>query len=352
MEEAAAANHGGMEIGIYTLADLRTDPLTGVQISTKQRLEEIMQAAKMADEAGLDVFGVGEHHRLDYAVSSPQMVLSAISQITSRIRLTSATTVLNTVDPVRLFEDFATLDLLSHGRAEIMAGRGATLESFYLFGYDLEYYDELFAEHLNLFFQLNADGRVTWEGRFRSALLEAEVSPRPVQNNIPLWIGVQESLDSAARAGRVGAGLTLVILDGNPIDYKPLVDVYRRAASQAGVAAEAMRVGVTGHVYMAETSQKARDEFHPYHSNYWDNGLSRADFDPLCGEDTALLVGSPQQVIEKILRQYELFGHRRFMAQMDIGGLPFAKVAKNIERLAADVAPVVRRETAKRSRLT
>jgi probable LLM family oxidoreductase len=340
--------HKGMEIGVYTLADLGPDPDTGKTINTRQRLEEIIETAKMADQAGLDVFGVGEHHRLDYAVSAPPIVLSAISQVTKRIKLTSATTVLNTVDPVRLFEDFATLDLLSNGRAEIIAGRGAFIESFPLFGYDVNQYDELFEENIELFLKLNAQEKVTWNGRFRSPLKNAEIAPRPIQSNIPIWVGVGGTPESAARAGRLGTGLVVAILGGNPINFKPLVDLYRQEANEAGRAPEALKVGVTGHTYIAETTQQAKEEFYPYHANYWgylNRQRSRSDFEKLAAPETGLFVGSSQQIIEKILHQYELFGHQRFIAQMDIGGMPFKKVAQNIERLATEVAPVVRRET-------
>ncbi|CRK82111.1 LLM class flavin-dependent oxidoreductase [Neobacillus massiliamazoniensis] len=340
--------HKGMEIGVYTLADLGPDPRTGKTINTRQRLEEIIEAAKMADQAGLDVFGVGEHHRLDYAVSAPPIVLSAISQVTKRIKLTSATTVLNTVDPVRLFEDFATLDILSNGRAEIIAGRGAFIESFPLFGYDVKQYDELFEENIELFLKLNAQEKVTWNGRFRSPLKNAEIAPRPIQSNIPIWVGVGGTPESAARAGRLGAGLVIAILGGNPINFKPLVDLYRQEANEAGHASEALKVGVTGHTYIAETTQQAKEEFYPYHANYWgylNRQRSRSDFEKLAAPETGLFVGSSQQIIEKILHQFELFGHQRFISQMDIGGMPFKKVAQNIERLATEVVPVVRRET-------
>jgi probable LLM family oxidoreductase len=345
-----------MEIGIYTLADLGPNPHTGKTISAHRRLEEIIQAAKMADELGLDVFGVGEHHRLDYAVSAPAIVLSAISQVTKRIKLTSTTTVLNTIDPVRLFEDFATLDLLSNGRAEIIAGRGAFIESFPLFGYDVNQYDELFEEHIELFLKLNAEERVTWSGRFRSHLQAAEIAPRPLQKEIPIWVGVGGTPESAARAGRLGTGLALAILGGPPTRFKPLVDIYRQAASQAGHVPEALKVGVTGHAYISKTTEQAKDEYYAYHSNYWgylnrqrgmSTHMSRADFEIMAAPETALFVGSSEQIIEKILHQYKLFGHQRFIAQMDIGGMPFEKVAENIERLATEVAPFVRRETGK-----
>lgn len=356
MKKESKMKQSSMEIGIYTLADLGADPHTGNTISARQRIVEIIEAGKMADEAGLDVFGVGEHHRLDYAVSAPPVVLSALSQVTKKIKLTSATTVLNTVDPVRLFEDFATLDLVSNGRAEIIAGRGAFIESFPLFGYDLSQYDELFEENIELFLKLNAAEKVTWNGHFRSGLSDAEIAPRPVQSQIPLWVGVGGTPESAARAGRLGTGLALAILGGDPLRFKPLVDIYRQAASQAGHSLEDLRVGVTGHTFISKTTQKAKDEFFPYYSNYWgylnrqhgmETKMSIGEFEHLSAPETALFVGSSQQVIEKILRQYELFGHQRFIAQMDIGGMPYKKVAENIERLATEVAPVIRRETSK-----
>ncbi|MFC5702605.1 LLM class flavin-dependent oxidoreductase [Cohnella faecalis] len=343
-----------MEIGIYTLADLCRNPHTGETVSARQRLHEIIEIAKLADEAGLDVIGVGEHHRLEYAVSSPAVVLAAIAQVTKRIKLTSATTVLNTVDPVRLFEDFASLDLLSDGRAEIIAGRGAFIESFPLFGYDVNEYDELFEEHLELLLKLNASEKVSWSGRHRPALHEADIAPRPVQDEIPLWVGVGGTAESAERAGRFGTNLALAILGGDPLRFKPFVELYRQAADQAGHARETMKVGVTGHTFIADTTEQARDEYYPYYVNYWEevnrqrgvsSQLSRADYDRMSAPDTALFVGSSQQIVEKILRQHELFGHQRFIAQLDIGGLPFGKVADNIERLAVEVAPAVRRAT-------
>ncbi|MCG7337595.1 LLM class flavin-dependent oxidoreductase [Sporosarcina sp. ACRSM] len=347
----------GIEIGLYTLGDIVADPFTGKTISAGQRIKEIMAAAQLADEAGLDIFGVGEHHRLDYAISSPPVVLASIAQMTERIKLTSATTVLSTIDPVRLFEDFATLDLLSDGRAEIIAGRGAFVESFPLFGYDTNDYDALFTENLDLLLKLNENERMTWNGHFRPSLRNAEIAPRPLQKELPVWVGVGGTPSSAARAGKSGVGMALAILGGDPARFKPLVDVYHQAGLEAGHDEDDLKVGVTGHAYIAETTQQAKDEFYPYYSNYWSyvNGqrgmvsgkLTRTDFEELTAPETALFVGSPQQIVEKILRQYELFGHRRFMAQMDIGGLPFEKVAKSIELLATEVAPIVRKATRK-----
>lgn len=339
------------EVGIYTLADHGPDPLTGETISPKQRMDEIIEAAKLADEAGLDIFGVGEHHRLDYVVSSPAVVLSAIAQATKQIRLTSTTSVLSTLDPVRLYEDFATLDLISNGRAEILAGRGAFIESFPLFGYSTNDYNELFSEHMDLLLKLNENEVVTWSGKFRSALNNAEISPRPVQEEIPIWIGVGGTPESAIRAGRLGVGMALAILGGDPVRFKPLVDLYREAGKQAGHPEEQLKVGVTGHAYLAETTEKAKDEFYPYYANYWSyvnrqrSGfgmkMSRSDFDQVASPETVLFVGSPEQIVEKILHQHELYGHTRFLAQMDIGGLPFSKVARNIELLATKVVPML-----------
>lgn len=349
----------GIEIGLYTLGDIGPDPHTGKIISAQQRMKEIIEAAKLADEAGLDVFGVGEHHRLDYATSAPPVVLAAIAQVTKRIRLTSATTVLSTVDPVRLFEDFATLDMLSDGRAEIIAGRGAFVESFPLFGYDLNDYDALFSEHMDLFLKLNKNERITWDGHFRSALKDAEIAPRPFQKDIPIWVGVGGTVESAARAGRLGVGMTAVILGGDPIRFKPLVDLYRKTGAEAGFTKDDLKIAVAGHGYFSKTSQTAKDEFYPYYSNYWkyvnrQRGMgfrmSKEDFEQMASPNTALFVGSPQQVTEKILRQYELFGHQRFLAQLDIGGVPFKKVAQSIELLATEIAPAVRKELNKNLR--
>ncbi|WP_163103421.1 LLM class flavin-dependent oxidoreductase [Peribacillus alkalitolerans] len=357
MRKEVGLKNRGIEIGLYTLGDIVPDPHSGKTISAKQRIKEIIEAAKLAEEAGLDVFGVGEHHRLDYATSAPPVVLAAIAQITKRIKLTSATTVLSTVDPVRLFEDFATLDLISDGRAEIISGRGAFVESFPLFGYEIKDYDALFSENIDLLLKLNKNERITWDGQFRSSLRHAEIAPRPLQEQLPIWVGVGGSPESAARAGRLGVGMAMAILGGDSVRFKPLVDLYLKAGIDAGHNLEDLKVGVTGHGYFSKTTKLAKDEFYPYYSTYWSyvnhqrgmasRRMSRSDFELLTSQDTALFVGSPQQIVEKILRQYELFGHQRFMAQIDIGGLPFKKVAEGIELLATEIAPIVRKETSK-----
>ncbi|MFC5403296.1 LLM class flavin-dependent oxidoreductase [Cohnella soli] len=343
-------DNAGIEIGLYTLGDIGNDPRSGQAVSARQRLKDIVQAAVLADEAGLDLFGVGEHHRLDYAVSAPPVVLAAIAQATKRIRLTSATTVLSTVDPVRLFEDFATLDLLSDGRAEIIAGRGAFLESFPLFGYDPGDYDALFAENMELFLKLDEADTVTWRGNHRPSLADAEISPRPIQARLPMWLGVGGSPESAIRAGEMGIGMAIAILGGDPKRFKPFVDLYYKAGAEAGHSREELKVCITGHGYFAKTTQQALDEFYPYYANYWsyvnrqrgiNRSLTRTDFEGMTGPDSALFVGSPQQIAEKILHQHETFGHRRYIAQIDIGGIPFRQVAQGIELLATEVAPIV-----------
>jgi probable LLM family oxidoreductase len=348
-------NDSGMEIGIYTFGELNCDPHTGQIIQTKQRIHDIIEAAKLADEAGLDVFGIGEHHRSDFAVSSPQVILAAIAQNTSKIKLISATTVLSTVDPVRLFEDFATLDIISKGRAEIVAGRGAFIESFQLFGYNLNDYDQLFSENIDLLLKLNENERVTWRGQFRSQLNDIAISPQPIKEKLPIWIGIGGSKESAERAGRLGTGLMIAALGGDSAQFKPFVESYRAEGLKAGHDLNLLKVAIGSHGYIEKISQKAKEEFYPYYINYFKsfmrNGglvnVSQTDFEVMAGPNNSFFVGSPQEIVEKILRQYELFGHQRFLAQLDIGGLPFHKVAKSIELLATEVAPAVRRELRK-----
>ncbi|MFJ7668133.1 LLM class flavin-dependent oxidoreductase [Lysinibacillus sp. NPDC097195] len=338
-----------MEFGVYTLADIGQNPLNGHTLSVKERLDEVMQYGQLADEVGLQVFGVGEHHRLDYAVSAVPVVLSALSQRTKSIHLMSTTTVLSTVDPVRLYEDFATLDLLSNGRAEIVAGRGAFIESFPLFGYDIDNYDALFEENLALLLKLNKEERVTWSGLYRTSLQNADIAPR-ASREIPIHVGVGGTPESAMRAGRHGVGLNLAILGGDPIRFKHLVDVYREALHHAGHDVHTAKITVSGHAYFADSLAQAKEEFYPHYSNYWhyvnaQRGmryhLSKEGFDNMTAGQNALFVGSPNEIIEKILMQYELFGHSRFMAQLDIGAVPFKQVAKSIELLGTQIMPAV-----------
>jgi probable LLM family oxidoreductase len=339
-----------MEIGIYTFGDLPAGA-RGPQ-AAQQRLKEIVAAAKLADEAGLHVFGVGEHHRSDYSVSAHTVVLGAIAAVTQRIRLTSAVTILSSADPVRVFEDFATLDLLSEGRAELMAGRGAFTESFPLFGFELLDYEALYNEKLELLLKLRANDRITWDGRFRPALDGVEVAPRPASKQLPIWIGAGGTPQSAVRAGQAGLPLNLANIGGEPARFKSFIDLYRKTGLASGHAAEDLKVAISGHLHVQKDSQRARDEFFPHYTHYMRHNLPQrdvgwaitpSDYAQLASPRGSLFVGSPQEIADKILYEHELFGHQRFLAQIDIGGLPFAKVAEVIELLADDVLPMVRR---------
>lgn len=342
-----------MELGVYTFADMMPDPRTGRVIGPAQRLRDLMEEIELADQVGLDVFGLGEHHRADFAVSAPAVVLAAAATRTTNIRLTSAVTVLSSDDPVRVFQDFATLDLLSGGRAEIMAGRGSFIESFPLFGYDLADYDELFAEKLTLLLRLRDDERVTWSGRHRPALDDLGVYPRPIQDPLPVWVAVGGNPPSAMRAGTLGLPMALAIIGGEPARFAPFVEIYREAARRAGHDAARLPVSINSIGYVADTSQRAGDEFFPSYSLMMNRlgrergwaGISRRDFDALRTPRGALVVGSPQEVSEKILAQHEIFGHQRFLIQMSVGAMPHRDILHAIELLGAQVAPVVRRAT-------
>jgi probable LLM family oxidoreductase len=340
-----------MEIGLYTFAEV------GSATDGARRMRDLIEEMELADQVGLEVFGVGEHHRPDFAVSSPAVALAAGAERTRDIRLTSAVTVLSSDDPVRVFQDFATLDLLSGGRAEIMAGRGSFIESFPLFGYDLDDYDALFAEKLGLLLELRERERVTWSGVHRPPLADAGVYPRPLQERLPIWLAVGGTPTSLVRAGALGLPLALAIIGGAPERFAPLLDIYRNAARQAGHDPAALRVGINSHTYVGRSSQAAAEEFFPAYAGMMtrigrERGwppMTRAHFDALRGPRGALVVGSPQEVIEKILLQHEIFGHERFLAQMSVGDIPHRDVMRAIELLGTEVAPAVREEVARRT---
>ena len=341
-----------MQIGIYTFAETTPDPRTGRTISAAARLRDLLEEIELADQVGLDVFGVGEHHRPDFVVSAPAVVLGAAAVRTKRIRLTSAVTVLSSDDPVRVFQDFATVDLLSGGRAEIMAGRGSFIESFPLFGYDLEDYDELFSEKLELLLKLRDGERVTWSGEHRAPLKDRGVYPRPIQNPLPIWIAVGGTPESVVRAGTLGLPLALAIIGGTPERFVPLVDLYREAGARAGHDPSALAVSINSHAYVADDSQRAADEFFPPYAEAMSRigrergwpPTTRAQFDAMRSPRGALAIGSPQEVIDKILAQHELFHHQRFLAQLTVGTMPHRSVMRAIELLGTQVAPAVRRE--------
>lgn len=338
-----------MELGVYTFGDILPDPVTGEAKTPKQKMREIVKLAKLADEVGLDVFAVGEHHRLDMVVSSPPVVLAAIARETRRIKLSSATTLLNTLDPVRVYEDFATLDLLSDGRAEVIAGRGSFTESFDLFGYDIKDYDELFAEKLDLLLELNKSAVVTWEGQRRPSLHAAEIAPR-AERPLPLWIGVGGTPQSAARAGYLGLPMNIAIL-GGPERFTSLVRYHRMGAAQGGHDPKALRLAVSSHGLLGDDPAQAKDDFAIRWAHVMRKGLRnrfpprdvpRDDLDMEMGPRGAVYAGSAKEAIEKVLWERELLGIDRLLLQMDWGGMPYAKVARSIEILGTEVAPAVR----------
>ena len=342
------------ELGLYTFGDLMPDTPGVKSIGAQQRIAEIIAAASLADQAGLDVFAVGEHHRLDMAVSSTPVVLAAIAATTGRLRLASAVTILSTADPVHVFEDFATVDLTSGGRAEIIAGRGIFTESFPLFGYDLADYDDLFAEKLALLLKLNEAERVTWQGRFRPPLDDAPIPPRPAQKQLPVWVGTGGTQSSIVRAGELGLPLAFANISIPPAKLAPMADLYRQTGTKAGHDPSELKISIATHMHVQRNSQDALNEFYPYYAGYFlahtpsqyrAQEISRAQYEERAGSHGAIFVGSPQQIIDKIFYERELFGHQRFLAQIDIGGLPYSSVARVIELFATEIAPVVRRET-------
>ncbi|MBX5474602.1 MAG: LLM class flavin-dependent oxidoreductase [Thermoleophilia bacterium] len=339
-----------MEIGVYSFAEVSLDAGSGRAAAAEQRLRHLVEEIELADRVGLDVFGVGEHHRPDYAVSAPAVVLAAAAARTSRIRLTSAVSVLSSDDPVRVFQQFATLDLLSGGRAEIMAGRGSFVESFPLFGYDLRDYDDLFAEKLELLLALREAEHVTWSGRHRPPIPGLGVYPRPLQQPLPVWIAVGGTPTSAARAGMLGLPMALGIIGGEPARFAGLVELFREAARRAGH--EPPPVGISSHGFIAETREQAIEEsFEPVASVMNRIGrergwppMTRQDYEASATLRGANFVGSPRDVAEKILHQHELFRHDRFLLQLSVGPMPHEKVLRAIELLGTEVAPLVRAE--------
>ncbi|GAA4025253.1 LLM class flavin-dependent oxidoreductase [Arthrobacter methylotrophus] len=339
-----------MDFGIFTFGELTRDINTGGALSPQQRLKDIIELAKLAEQAGLSSLSLGEHHRPDFALSAPEIVLAAIARETTTLRLGTAVTVLSTQDPVRLFEQFSTLDLISGGRAEIIAGRGAFVESYPLFGHRLEDYDELFEEKLKMLLALRDNARLDWQGHLTQTISGMDIAPRPVQDKLPIWVGVGGTPQSFVRAGRLGLPLFVALLSG-PARFRRLVELYRETAENSGHDAAALPVGAGGHFYVAPTSQQAKDTFYPYYRAYFEQNMPRpvdhfprSTFDEWTEPGGGLLVGSPQQIIEKLLEIHQTLGNTRYLAQIGLGGLPFAETARSIELLATEIMPAVRRE--------
>lgn len=345
------------EIGVYSFVELTPDPRTGALISPAERMRDLIETIVLADQVGLDVFGIGEHHRPDFIASAPAVILAAAAARTRNIRLTSAVTVLSSDDPVRVFQDFATLDLLSQGRAEIMAGRGSFIESFPLFGYDLKDYDTLFAEKLDLLLKLRQSERVTWSGTLRPPMTDLGIYPRPVQQPLPVWIAVGGTPASVARAGTLGLPMALAIIGGLPERFQPLVQLYREAGRRAGHDPSRLIVSINSHGFIGDDGQQAADDYYPALSVVMNKigrergwaPFTRQQFDfsrTLRGSD---FIGSPDEIIAKILFQHELFGHQRFLIQLGVGAIAHDKTLRAIELLGTRIAPLVRQEIGRRT---
>jgi len=340
-----------MEIGITTFVENTPDPVTGQLRSPQERMMNLMEEIELSDQLGLDVFAIGEHHRPDFLVSSPAVVLAAAAVKTKHIKLSSAVTVLSSDDPVRVFQDFAHVDLLSQGRAEIMAGRGSFVESFPLFGNDMQDYHTLFSEKLDLLVQLNKSEKVTWKGKHRPSIDNRGVYPRPYQKELPIWVAVGGTPESVVRAASKGLPMALAIIGGMPERFVPFTDLYKKTYQHSGHDPGKLQLAINSHGYLADTTQQAVDEFYgPYaylmsqigRERGWPP-MTREQFDTMRSPKGSLLVGSPQQVIDKILYNYELFRHTRFLLHISVGTLPHAQVMRAIELLGTVVAPAVKK---------
>lgn len=346
---------GKMEIGISTFLEATPDPATGERISHAERLRNAVEEMVLADEVGLDVYGVGEHHRPDYACSTPAVVLAAAASRTKRIRLTSAVSILSSDDPVRVYQDFATLDGLSDGRAEIMAGRGSFIESFPLFGYSLNDYDELFTEKLDLLLKICASEKVTWSGKHRPAIHNLGVYPRPVQDPLPVWIATGGNPESAIRAGALGLPVCFAIIGGMPERFAPLISLYKEAAAKAGHDPSKLRIATHSHGFIADTKERADELFFPPtqaqmnvigRERGWPP-YTRATYEAAKDMRGALYVGDPEYVAEKIVFLRKTLGVDRFFLHINVGTMPHKEVLRAIELLGTKVAPLVRREIAR-----
>jgi probable LLM family oxidoreductase len=351
-------NIPSMEIGISTFVENTPDPATGKLLSPHERMSNLMEEIELSDQLGLDVFAIGEHHRPDFIVSSPAVVLGAAAMRTKNIKLSSAVTVLSSDDPVRVFQDFAHVDLLSKGRAEVMAGRGSFIESFPLFGQDLKDYDSLFAEKLDLLMQLNKSEKITWKGKHRPAIDNRGVYPRPHQKELPIWVAIGGTPESVARAANKGLPMALAIIGGMPSRFVPFINLYKSTWKQAGHDPAKLQLAIHSHGFLADDSQKAADEFYgPYihvmnkigRERGW-GPMDREHYEMMREPGGSLLVGSPQQVIDKMLYEYELFGYTRFLLHISVGTLPHAKVMRAIELLATVVAPAVRKAVSEKKK--
>lgn len=340
-----------MELGLYSFVEIPIDANGKPLMPPEQRMKNLMEEIELADQVGLDMFALGEHHRPEYLVSSPAVVLAAAAVRTKKIRLSSAVTVVGSDDPVRIYQQFATVDLLSNGRAEIMAGRGSFIESFPLFGYDLQKYDSLFQEKLELLLKIQKEEKITWSGRHRPPMEDLGIYPRSVQKEMPVWIAVGGTPESAVRTAVLGLPMAIAIIGGSPERFVPFAELYRSTWQNINRAPEGLKLSINSHGFIADESQKARDLYYPPYAEVMGRigkernwpPPSRWRFEQECGPEGALLVGSPQEVIDKILWEYELFRHDRFLLQISVGTLPHEHMMRAIELFGTVIAPAVRK---------
>src|SRR5690625_437314 len=351
MEQYRIDEKEGMEFGLYSLGDHITNPLTGKRISAQQRINELIEAGKLAEQAGIDVFGVGESHQTYFTTQAHTVILGALAQATKTIKLTSSASVLSVADPVRIYEDFATIDLISNGRAEIVAGRGSRVGAYQLLGVDLQDYEDIFEEKLTLLKQINDEERITWQGEYRAPLENAEILPQPMEGKLPIWRAVGGPPASAIKAGYMGMPMMLTTLGGPAINFRASVKAYRVAAENSGYDPNTLPIGTTSLFYVADTTQEALQGMYPHIDNGFKairgSGYPKQQFAQAPDYRDALMVGSTEEIIEKILYQHELFGMQRFLAQIDFGGVPFEKVMKNIELIGDKIIPAIKKHTKK-----
>ena len=351
MEQYRIDEKEGLEFGLYSLGDHITNPLTGKRISAQQRIKELIEAGKLAEQAGIDVFGVGESHQTYFTSQAHTVILGALAQATKTIKLTSSASVLSVADPVRIYEDFSTIDLISNGRAEIVAGRGSRVGAYQLLGVDLQDYEDIFEEKLTLLKQINDKERITWQGEYRAPLENQEILPQPMEGKLPIWRAVGGPPASAIKAGYMGMPMMLTTLGGPAINFRASVKAYRVAAENSGYDPNTLPIGTTSLFYVADTTQEALQGMYPYIDNGFKairgSGYPKQQFAQASDYRDALMVGSTEEIIEKILYQHELFGMQRFLAQIDFGGVPFEKIMKNIELIGDKIIPAIKKHTKK-----
>ena len=352
MENYRINQNQGMEFGIYTLGDHLPNPITGERISAQQRLKEIIEFAKLADQAGIDFFSVGESHQEYFATQAHAVVLSAIAQATDNIKISSSSSIISTSDPVRVYEDFSTLDLISNGRAEIIAGRASRVGLFDLLGYDIRDYEALYEEKFELLLKLNeTEGPVNWAGEFRKPLKHAELLPQPKEGKLPIWRAVGGTPASAMKAGHRGVPMMMAMLGGPVSVFKRQIEAYREAAHENGHDPNQLPVAAAGFFHAADSLKDAQKEMYPHINEGMKltngRGFPKEAFAQAEDVRSVINIGNPEAIVEKILYQHEQFGHQRYIGQMDFGGVPFNQLMRNIDLIGEKILPEIRKYTSK-----